>query len=170
MTPSSPRARRRRGLADAESFPGMSDAVTGVAAIERLAAAFIACTLPKAEWTHEAHLRVGLWHRLQMPAETALEVLRDRISRYNVSQGGVNTDTDGYHETITRLYVILIDRFVRAADVARTPDALADDLILELGHRDVPFRHYTRERLFSVAARRAWVAPDLEPLAPGPLA
>lgn len=144
--------------------------MTSTSTIDRLAAAFIACTLPKAEWTHEAHLRVGLWHRLQMPAETALEVLRGRISRYNVSQGGVNTDADGYHETITRLYVVLIDRFVRATDATRAPDELADELVLELGHRDVPFRHYTRERLFSVAARRAWVAPDLEPLPPGPLA
>ena len=138
--------------------------------IERLAAAFIDCTLPKVEWTHEAHLRVGLWHRLQMPAQTALEALRERISRYNVSQGGVNSDTDGYHETITRLYVILIDRFVTADDGASTPDALADALIAQLGHRDVPLRYYTHDRLFSVAARRAWVPPDLEPLAPGPLA
>jgi hypothetical protein len=148
----------------------MSEATTRTSAIDRLAAAFIACTLPKAEWTHEAHLRVGLWHRLHMPAEEALAVLRERISRYNVSQGGENTDTDGYHETITRLYVILIDRFVSAADASRAPDELAHELIIELGHRDVPFRHYPRERLFSLAARRAWVAPDFAPLAPGPLA
>lgn len=148
----------------------MSDAVTEATSLERLAAAFIACTLPKAEWTHEAHLRVGLWHRLHLPAEAALDALRERISRYNVSQGGVNTDTDGYHETITRLYVILIDRFVSAADGARAPEELADELVARLGHRDVPFRHYTRDRLFSVAARRAWVEPDLAPLEPGPLA
>jgi len=138
--------------------------------IERLAAAFIDCTLPKVEWTHEAHLRVGLWHRLHMPAEAALDALRERISRYNVSQGGVNTDTDGYHETITRLYVILIDRFVAANEGTSTPDELADALVAQLGHRDVPLRHYTHDRLFSVAARRAWVPPDLEPLTPGPLA
>ena len=49
--------------------------------IERLVAAFIDCTLPKVEWTHEAHLRVGLWHRLHMPAELVLGTLRERISR-----------------------------------------------------------------------------------------
>jgi hypothetical protein len=143
---------------------------TSTSATERLAAAFIDCTLPKAAWTHEAHLRVGLWHRLRMPPAEALDALRERISRYNVSQGGVNTDSDGYHETITRLYVILIDRFVTAADAAGDADVLADELVAQLGHRDVPYRHYTRERLFSVDARRGWVPPDLEPLAPGPLA
>jgi len=29
---------------------------------ERVASALIDRTLPKAEWTHEAHLRAGLWH------------------------------------------------------------------------------------------------------------
>ena len=85
----------------------------------RLAAAFVACTLPKAEWTHQAHLRVGLWHRLRMPAGEALDALRDRIRRYNEATGGVNSDTDGYHETITRVYVRLIDGFVVAADTTR---------------------------------------------------
>ena len=136
---------------------------------DRLAEAFVACTLPKAEWTHEAHLRVGLWHRLRMPAEAALATLRERISRYNVSQGGVNTDTDGYHETITRFYVILIDAWVAAADGTSGLDELADAMIDELGHRELPLRYYSRERLFSVDARRAWLEPDLMPVPPGPL-
>jgi hypothetical protein len=136
---------------------------------DALARAFVDCALPKAEWSHEAHLRVGLWHRLRMPAVEALEVLRERIRRYNVATGGVNTDTDGYHETITRLYVILIDHWVAAADVSRDVDALAGDMVAALGSRELPFRHYTRERLLSVDARRAWVEPDLAPLPPGPL-
>lgn len=144
---------------------------TDTAAItDRVAEAFVACTLPKAEWTHEAHLRVGLWHRLRMSPEAALDALRERIRRYNLATGGVNTDTDGYHETITRLYVILIDRWLATADHARAVDDLATAMIAEIGHREIPLRHYSRDRLFSVDARRAWVEPDLEPLAPGPLA
>ena len=137
---------------------------------DRLAAAFVACTLPKADWTHEAHLRVGLWHRLRMPAEAALEALRERISRYNVATGGVNTDTDGYHETITRLYVILIDRWLAREDATGPVDELAERMVAALGDRELPLRHYSRERLFSTAARRGWVAPDLRPFEPGPLA
>jgi len=30
--------------------------------IEGLVGRFLACTLPKAEWTHQAHLAVGAWH------------------------------------------------------------------------------------------------------------
>jgi len=142
----------------------------GSSATDRLTAAFVACTLPAAEWTHEAHLRVGLWHRLRMPAEASLDTLRDRIRRYNESLGNENTDTDGYHETITRFYVILIDRFVAAADVTRDIDQLADDLIAHLGFRGLPLDYYSSDRLFSVEARRAWLAPDLAALPAGPLA
>lgn len=148
----------------------MTTGAPGDSATDRLAAAFVACTLPASEWTHEAHLRVGLWHRLRMPAEASLETLRDRIRRYNESLGNENTDTDGYHETITRFYVILIDRFVAAADASPDIDELAEDLIARLGFRGLPLDYYSPDRLFSVEARRAWLAPDLAPLPPGPLA
>jgi hypothetical protein len=105
-----------------------------------------------------------------MPAEAALATLRERIRRYNESLGNQNTDTDGYHETVTRFYVILIDRFVAAADLTRDLDALADDLIARLGFRGLPLDYYSADRLFSVEARCAWLPPDLAPLPPGPLA
>jgi hypothetical protein len=53
---------------------------------DQLAAAFCERTLPKGQWTHEAHLRVGLWHVLRHPADRALDLLRERISAYNVAR------------------------------------------------------------------------------------
>jgi hypothetical protein len=131
---------------------------------EELAAAFIACTLPKREWTHEAHLRVGLWHLLHYGADEALARLRDRIRRYNEASGVSNTDHAGYHETITRFYVRVIDRFLQSADRCRPVDRLAEDLIRGWGERSLLQRYYSRERLFSVLARRQWVGPDLAAL------
>jgi hypothetical protein len=131
---------------------------------EELIEAFLACTLPKAEWTHQAHLRVGLWHLLRHTAEEALALLRVRIQTYNVSSGVANTDHSGYHETITRFYVGVIDQFLRSADRSQGIDPLAVDLIRRHGEKDLPLRYYSRERLFSVLARRQWVEPDLAPL------
>lgn len=128
---------------------------------EELVAAFIAGTLPKGEWTHQAHLRVGLWHLLHHPADEALDLLRDRIRRYNVACGVANTDHGGYHETITRFYVRVIDRFLQSADRQRPLDQLAEDLIRQWGDRELPLRYYSRGRLFSVLARRQWVEPDV---------
>jgi hypothetical protein len=132
--------------------------------IDSLATRFTHCTLPKDEWTHHAHLRVGLWHLLRYPPAEALDLLRDRISRYNVSVGGVNTATDGYHETITRFYVWVIAQFVATADRSRSEDDLADELIRTRGGKDLPLRHWSRERLFSSDARLGWVEPDVRAL------
>lgn len=131
---------------------------------DRIVREFIALTLPKGEWTHHAHLRVGLWHALHHPHDAALDLLRERIRAYNESTGGVNTSSAGYHETITRFYLGVIRHFVASADPRRPTDELAQELIARFGDRELPLRHYTRERLFSVEARLGWLAPDLKPL------
>ena len=80
--------------------------------IDELAARFEACAIPAAEWTHEAHLIVGLWHVDRYGADEALVRLRSGIRRLNESQGGVNSATDGYHETITAAYVQLLAQYL----------------------------------------------------------
>jgi hypothetical protein len=131
---------------------------------DRLAAAFCDCSLPKALWTHEAHLRVGLWHLLRHSPDEALVRLRDGICRYNVACGVANTETSGYHESITRFYVRLIARFVAGADRDRPMDDLADELVRDYGDRELPLLHWSKERLMSPEARQGWVEPDLAPL------
>lgn len=131
---------------------------------ERIARGLIDRTLPKGEWTHHAHLRTGLWHVMEHGPVVALELLRARISSYNESVGTANTDTSGYHETITRFYVTVIDRFLSTADRSLDPDALAEQLIDAHGDRRLPLHHYSESRLFSPVARRSWVEPDLRPI------
>lgn len=140
-----------------------------VSETERIAAGLIDRTLPKAEWTHHAHLRAGLWHVLTFGEDEALRLMRERITRYNVSVGTANTDTSGYHETLTRFYVGVVAGFVKECQTAMTTDALADLLIARHGDRELPLRFYSRARLFSVEARRGWVEPDL-PQPPRPAA
>lgn len=135
---------------------------------DRIAEAFNDCTLPEAEWSHEAHLRVGLWHLLRYPRHEALDRLRHGIRTFNTACGIANTDTSGYHETITRFYVSLIAHFLDEhhpgdAESVSTDD-LAERLITAYGARHLPFDYYSRERLMSTRARRRWLEPDLRPL------
>jgi hypothetical protein len=134
-------------------------------ALDQLAASFLDGTLPKAAWTHEAHLRVGVWHLLRYPPSDALDQLREGIRRYNDATGTANSAHAGYHETITRFYVGVIGGFLVAADRSRPADELADDLVAQLGDRALPLRHWSAERLMSPEARLGWVEPDREPLA-----
>jgi hypothetical protein len=131
---------------------------------EHVATGLIARTLPKAEWTHHAHLRAGLWHVLHHGPFVALDLLRARISAYNTSVGTANTDSSGYHETITRFYVVVIDRFLATVDRTLEVDELARQLIERYGDRRLLQHYYSESRLFSVEARRSWVEPDLRPI------
>jgi hypothetical protein len=136
------------------------------AAIRRVGEGMLACTLPRPEWTHEAHLATCAWLILERPDIAPERDLPDLIRRYNESVGGVNSDTEGYHETITQVSI----RGVRAALAQSEGRGLAERvnalLLAEEGRRDWPLRFYSAERLFSVEARRGWVEPDLGPLPP----
>jgi hypothetical protein len=131
---------------------------------DRVARGLIERTLPKGEWTHHAHLRAGLWHVLRYSDAVALELLRERIRAYNQATGVANTLSTGYHETITRFYVVMIRAFLRSTDATLPIDILAETLIEHIGERDLPLRYYSKEVLFSPEARTAWVEPDREPL------
>lgn len=132
---------------------------------ERLVQAFLDHSLPKSGWTHHAHLRVGIWHVLRHGTDQALDLLRSRIRAYNEATGVANTPSGGYHETITRFYILVIDGFLRTSDVSRPIDELAQELIARHGDKELPLRFYSRELLFSPYARAHWVDPDLSPIA-----
>ena len=127
---------------------------------------FIAGTLPKPRWTHRAHLVTGLWHLLQYSPEESLQLLRERIRAYNVAVGGENTDTAGYHETLTRFYVTVISQWLANQDGLRTNWPALGRRLLEsrLADKNLPLAYFSKDLLFSPAARRAWIIPDLMPL------
>ena len=135
------------------------------AEIARLGERFLARALPKAEWTHEAHLATTTWLLLRRPDIDVDEELPDLIRRYNESVGGVNSDSEGYHETITRVFLAGVRLFLGEADPTEPLHELVNELLLSpMGRRDWPLRFYSRERLLSVEARRNFVSPDLAAL------
>jgi hypothetical protein len=125
----------------------------------------LACTLPREEWTHEAHLAATIY-LLTKRSDIDLDAELPRIiRRYNESVGGVNDDTQGYHETITRTFLHGARLFLSEADLSDSLSELANEFILSpMGRRDWPMRFYSAERLFSVEARRHFVSPDLAAL------
>jgi hypothetical protein len=133
--------------------------------VEDLVAHFTACTLPASEWTHTAHLRVGLWHVEQYGPDEALHRLRSGIRKLNESHGNQNTPTSGYHETITEAYVRLIAAFLDASDAAASTDERASALLASaIAPRSVLFTFWSKDVLMSSAARAAWTPPDVAPL------
>ena len=125
----------------------------------------LARTLPREEWTHEAHLAATLYLLTCRPDIDLDAELPGIIRAYNESVGGVNDDTQGYHETITRTFLHGARLFLSEADLSEGLADLVNQFIHSpMGRRDWPLRFYSRERLFSVVARRNFVAPDLAAL------
>ncbi len=120
-------------------------------------------TLSREEWTHEAHLAATTYLTLRRPEISLDAVLPHIISRYNESVGGVNDDTQGYHDTITRAYLRGVRLFLEEADTRRPIHELVNELLMSpMGRRDWPLQFWSKERLMSVEARRSWVEPDLK--------
>jgi hypothetical protein len=121
-------------------------------------AAFERCTLPRAEWTHAAHVRLAWLCLTRQPFPATLDRVRAGIRRYNAAVGSV-----GYHETITVAFVRLIRAALAdrsepfAAFCRRRPDLLDRTLTALL-------EHYARPTLFSEAAKARFVEPDVKPL------
>jgi hypothetical protein len=122
----------------------------------------LACTATREEWTHEAHLAATAYLLLHRPDIDLDAELPDIIRRFNESLGGVNSDTEGYHETITRCFLHGVRLFLAEPRNGEGLHEIVNGLLLSpMGRRDWPLRFFSRERLFSVDARLSHIEPDL---------
>ncbi len=119
-------------------------------------------TLTHAEWTHEAHLRIAWLHVTRYPLDEAHLRMRAGIIRLNERHGLVESGERGYFETLTYTWLLLVAHAQREASAKDSRALLAARP--ELQDRELPLRHYSRERLRGVRARAVWIEPDLAPL------
>ncbi|NQV90487.1 hypothetical protein HQ487_03725 [Candidatus Uhrbacteria bacterium] len=117
-------------------------------------------TLEKDEWTHEAHLVVGLWHLLTYEdVYKALCFLKPKIILRNHRVGVENTASRGYHETITLFWLQEIDTFVRSQAGSKDIFTLIDALLQEriFRRKDYIFQFYSKDELMSPRARAMFI-------------
>ncbi|MBB6228483.1 hypothetical protein [Polymorphobacter multimanifer] len=129
--------------------------------IERIAAGLVDCSLPATEWTHAAHFAAALWLLRHRPGFNAA-AMAPVIQRYNLACGNRNTDTSGYHETITRASLAAAAAALAAQPHAALPMVLDRLLAGPCGRSDWLLAHWRHETLFTPEARRHWVPPDLD--------
>jgi len=135
------------------------------AAVRHVGQGLLACDLPRSLWTHEGHLAAVLWLIRERPDIDVDARIGSIIARYNESVGGVNDDTQGYHDTITHIFVAGIRLHLSGRDRDEALVSSVNALLASpMGKREWPLAFYSRERLFSVDARRKFVPPDLAPV------
>ena len=120
-------------------------------------------TLPKPEWTHEAHFAAAVW-LIRSPLYDAERDMPDMIRRYNLACGVANSDTEGYHETITLASIRMASHALKGFEALSLHEAVNDVLKSGLDRSNWIFRYWSRHVLFTPEARRRWVKPDVEAL------
>jgi hypothetical protein len=131
--------------------------------IHRLRAGFDSRTLPGVEFNHVAHIAVGALYVCELGSAAALAHLQRTIPAYNESQGGQNTDTSGYHETLTRFWVDRLAEFVATLPPELTSAERSLAAVEAFGTRSrLHEEYYTFDVVKSLEARTGWIAPDKE--------
>mgnify|MGYP006179682297 CR=1 FL=1 len=138
--------------------------MTDDAGIERIACGLIDRTLPKQEWTHRAHFAAALWLLSHPDVLAKAGGMAPIIRRYNEATGVRNTDSGGYHETITQASLRMAARALAEAEGAPLSAVLAGMMAGPCGRSGWIFDYWTKERLMSPEARREWTAPDIQSL------
>jgi hypothetical protein len=121
-------------------------------------------SLPKSQWTHAAHFAAALWLLARRQDLDAARDMPGFIRSYNEATGVANTDSGGYHETITQASLRAARSFILQAPGRSLCDICNALSASPFGKSDWLLTYWTRELLFSVRARKFWVDPDLQPL------
>jgi hypothetical protein len=126
----------------------------------RFQASFEACAISAAGFTHGAHLRLAYVYLAQHDVDAALQIMRDAINRF---LGHHQIDASKYHETLTRAWLMAVRHFMdRAGSTGCADDFLSKSAVLL--DSNVMLTHYSKDVLFSAAARAGFVEPDLDPI------
>ena len=129
--------------------------------IDAFIAGFEDGTLPKERWTHAAHILTGACYVHDLGEAEAIARMRERVSAYNLAVGGKNTETGGYHETVTVFWIKLIASQSRGESRA----AFAHQAVAEfVDRRNIYSDFYDFDILTSTEARGTWIEPNRHPL------
>jgi hypothetical protein len=121
-------------------------------------------SLPKPDWTHGAHVATAANYLFGSNAEVVLPLMRTRIRAYNVAVGGANTATSGYHETLTRFWLLTVAELLRQRQPASRLEA-ARQAVATFGEaRALHTLYYSGDVVKDSAARQIWRSPDILPL------
>ena len=121
--------------------------------------AFEELSFPDDRFHHREHIRVAWLYLKSSDASRAAELMSEGLRRFANHHGA----TQKYHHTLTLAWMRLV-----AAAMVETPEGYTFEQFITAHPQleDTSFlgKYYSKEVLQSVAAREAWVEPDLQPL------
>jgi hypothetical protein len=131
------------------------------ATLEAFVADWHAHRLPREAWTHGAHVGVCAYYAFDHDEAATLAIMRPGIRTFNESIGGQNTATSGYHESVTRLWVMAISAHLRAHPTSSRWEAARSAVSRFVSPHEVLQQCYSFDVIGDIRARAEWVPPDL---------
>jgi hypothetical protein len=123
---------------------------------EQFLASFEDGKISNQNFHHRDHLRLAWIQIRRLGLERASDAVAGAIQQFAAHHG----HADRYHETMTRFWLRVV-----GLGINRHPTLGFDELLAAEPHlldKNLPFSHWTRERMGSDEARQRWVEPDLQ--------
>ncbi len=124
---------------------------------------FEAGTVPPDAWHHREHVRAAYLYLCTHGFDEALRRMRAGLERLNAAHRTPVALDRGYHETLTVAWLRVVAATLRACGPAETSDAFCDAQP-HLTQPTLMRLYYSRDRIMSWDAKRAFVEPDVGPL------
>ena len=121
---------------------------------------FESATIARNDWHHAEHLTVALYYLSHHDFETATAKMRDGI--FNLLTNGFSVDLTKempYHETLTVFWMRTLAGYLENVN-GSSLTAKANEVVANYD-KDYPLKFYSREYLFSDAARAEYMEGDL---------
>lgn len=129
---------------------------------EEFLSAFEACTLQ--EFHHRDHIKVAFLYLRRHPLDEAISKVRAGLQALAVAWSAPIDDLEkGYHETMTQAWVRLVHLKSRNGEACESAETFCDQHP-QLMHKTLLDSFYSRPRLMTWEAKRAFVEPDLAEL------
>lgn len=122
---------------------------------------FESCALPPSEFSHRAHLTVALVYLVHLPPDEARERMCTNIRNFLHHH---QLDLQKYNKTITLFWLKVTEHYLKNRGVDCPIEDLARELLERYGDSRLIFSYYSESLILSLAARAAWVEPDLRPI------
>lgn len=132
--------------------------------IKQLVVGFEDGSYPESKWTHHSHIYMAVWYLRRFSRSEASLRIKEGIKAFNLSKGGKNTDSSGYHETITEFYIRILNKFLDSYNEMPEEDLWNEIANQSFMKSDFPFIYYSKTYLMSTEARLDWMEPDKRPI------
>src|SRR5947209_10728615 len=133
-----------------------NDYYRGADEIEAVVRGFEFCTTQPQDFNHRSHLTVAFayLHLSQLSVAETLERMRAALYRFLDHN---HVDRLKYNETITLFWIKLIRSFLDRADITRSVNDIANEMIEVYGNSQLIFEYYSKQILSSEEARKMWI-------------